>query len=161
MLYWFSAVQQCKSAIIIQMSPSSWASLPFHQTTSLGHHRAPGWAPCYIATSHWLSALHMAVYICWWCFLHLSYSLLPLLCPQVFIHLFGYIRSQLWHVGSSPCHIYSQGKCCSAVMLRAVWVKVLAWRIDVAMVTCADSMFMVQNFPLMKKICLGPLMSKH
>ena len=29
------------------------------------------------------------------------------------------------------------------------------------MVTCADSMFMVQNFPLMKKICLGPLMSKH
>ena len=35
-----SALQQSESAICLQITPRSWASL----TPSLGHHRAPNWA---------------------------------------------------------------------------------------------------------------------
>ena len=38
----------CKSPIIIHTSTLSWASLPSPYPTPLGHHRAPGWAPCVI-----------------------------------------------------------------------------------------------------------------
>ena len=39
-----SAIQQCKSAIIIHTSPPSLSCLP--SPIPPGHHRAPGWAPC-------------------------------------------------------------------------------------------------------------------
>ena len=56
-----SAIQQCKSAIIILMSPPSWASLPSQQPTLRSSEST--WAPCVIAASHKLSVLHMGVYI--------------------------------------------------------------------------------------------------
>ena len=57
--------------------------LPSSRPTPLDHHRAPGWPPCYRATSHQLSVLHMVVYIHLCDFVHPSHALLPLLCPQV------------------------------------------------------------------------------
>ena len=41
-----SAVQQCKSAIIIHISPPSWASLPSLHPTPLNCHRMLDWASC-------------------------------------------------------------------------------------------------------------------
>ena len=41
-----SAVQQCKSAIIIHISPPSWASLPSLHPTLLNCHRVLDWASC-------------------------------------------------------------------------------------------------------------------
>lgn len=38
-----SAVQQCEWAIIIHISPPSWASLPSPCPAPLGHHREPDW----------------------------------------------------------------------------------------------------------------------
>ena len=40
-----SATQQCKSDIIMHISPSSWASLPSPHPALLRPHRVPGWAP--------------------------------------------------------------------------------------------------------------------
>ena len=108
-----SALQQCESAIITHISPSSWTSSPSPHPTSLSHHRAPGWAPCVIqqllTSSLFYGAslvahmgknlpamqatqsipglgrcpLHMIVNICWCYFLHSSHSLPPPLCLQV------------------------------------------------------------------------------
>ena len=82
-----SAIQQCKSAVIIHISPRSWASLPsVRRSTPLNHH----WVLarlgflCYTATSHQLSVLDVVVYLCPCCFLHLSCSLNPTR-PQVCI----------------------------------------------------------------------------
>ena len=77
-----SALQH-KSAIITHIPPPFRAALPSPHPTPLGHRKPPGWAPCHAATSHQLSSLHMAVYICWRYFLHPSHSLLPATCPQV------------------------------------------------------------------------------
>ena len=38
---------------------------------------------CCTESSHQLSILHLIVYICWYYFLHLSYSLTTSLCPQI------------------------------------------------------------------------------
>ena len=75
-----SAVQQNKSAIIIPISPPSWASFPFLHPIPLGHHRVPGWAP--FLYSNFSSAIY---------FTHgsamplspLVPSSIPPLCPQV------------------------------------------------------------------------------
>ena len=48
-----SAVQKCESAISVYISPPSWASLPHPHPTHLGHHRAPGWAPCVQTSFLW------------------------------------------------------------------------------------------------------------
>ena len=58
-----TAIQQCNLAIIIPISPPSWASHPY-PLTPLGHHRAPGWVPCVIQQllSSYLF-LHMVVCI--------------------------------------------------------------------------------------------------
>lgn len=49
MLYWFPALQQGKSVIIIRMSPP--LEPPLHPAP-LGRRRAPGWPPC---TAHCIS----------------------------------------------------------------------------------------------------------
>lgn len=58
--------------------PPSWASLPPHHLTSVGHHRLLDCTP-YLpaAPSHQLSILLMIVDICWCYFLHSSHSLPP------------------------------------------------------------------------------------
>ena len=62
----------------------SLLNIPSHlllHPTSLGCHRAPGWALCHTANSHWLSILHMVIYM--FCTISLHWSLrkafLPLL----------------------------------------------------------------------------------
>ena len=80
-----SAIQQCKSAIIICVYLSSFLSLPplslSHPSRSSQNTRLDSlW---HIATAHQLSILHTALCICWCCSLHLAHSLLPPLCPQV------------------------------------------------------------------------------
>ena len=68
-----SVIQQCESAIIIHLSiPSVLSRPPLPNPTSLGHHRAPDWAPCVLQqllTSH----LFCIVYV----------SMLALLSPFV------------------------------------------------------------------------------
>ena len=54
-----SVVQQCKSVINIYISPPSRASVSL-----LGHHRAPGWAPCEIQQPPTSHLLYTIVYIC-------------------------------------------------------------------------------------------------
>ena len=64
------------------MSP---ASLAASHPTPLGHHRAPGWAPCVreqLLTSY---LFYMVEHICLCYILHSFHSLLPSLCPQVSI----------------------------------------------------------------------------
>ena len=69
-----SAMHQCKSAIVTHASPPSNPQVITECQTGL---------PCYTATSHQLSILHLIVCICWCYFLHSSHSLPPRLCPQV------------------------------------------------------------------------------
>ena len=71
--------------IVIHISPPSGASFSSPHHPTLGHHRLPGWALCYILTAnpHQLTVLHTVVYPCWCYFLHSSHSLLSRLCPQV------------------------------------------------------------------------------
>ena len=77
-----SAVQ-CESAHVciypLPLEPLSHSPAPPHP---LGHHRAPGWAPC-AAASHWLSVLHIRGYVCQCYSPNASHPLLPPLCPQV------------------------------------------------------------------------------
>ena len=71
-------------AIGIHMFPPSWNSFPPpSHPTPLGCPRAPGWAPCVVANSHWLSILHTVLYMHQCYALNSSHLLLPLLCPQV------------------------------------------------------------------------------
>ena len=79
------AVHQYESAIGIHVSPSSWTSLtpptPSHssglsQSTYLS-------SLSQTANSHWLSILHMVMYMSPCYSLHSSDPLLPSLCPQV------------------------------------------------------------------------------
>ena len=84
--YWFwllyddelvSTVQQSESAVTIHMSlpfePPSHHPFP----TPLGHHRVWSWASC----SHWLSILHVVVYVCQHYTPSSSHSPLPCLGP--------------------------------------------------------------------------------
>ena len=50
---------------------------PYPHPTPLGHHRVLGWAPCYMAASHYLSISHMAIYILQCYFLSSSQPLFP------------------------------------------------------------------------------------
>ena len=54
-----SAVQQCRSAIIVRMSPPSLASRPSPSPTCPGHHRALGWVPC--VTQNFSPAIHFTL----------------------------------------------------------------------------------------------------
>ena len=73
-------MQQCKSAIIIRASCLSNPQVITEHQTGI---------PCYRATSHQRSILHLIVYKCWCYFLHSSHSLPPRLCPQVCsLHLY-------------------------------------------------------------------------
>ena len=46
-----SAIQELELAVIIHVSPPSWASLLFHHPTPLGHHRAPKYV-CKMMSAH-------------------------------------------------------------------------------------------------------------
>ena len=78
-------MQQHESAISVYMSPSLWPSVPLSSPShpsrlsestglsSLGH----------AAKSHWLSILHMVVYMFPCNSPYLSHPLLPILCPHI------------------------------------------------------------------------------
>lgn len=56
---------RCATNWISYISPSSWVSHPSPHSTPLGHHGAPGWAPC-IIYSRFLLAIyftHGSVYV--------------------------------------------------------------------------------------------------
>ena len=84
-----SSIKQFKSAIIIHLSPPSWASLlptqGSSQSTRLG-------SLCCIVASHQLSALHVVEYICQCYFLYSSHA-----CPY-------YVHNSILQV-SIPSHI--------------------------------------------------------
>ena len=71
------------------MSPPSWTSPhspPY--PTPLGCHRAPGWTPsAQSAASHWLSILHMIVYICQCYLLNSFHPFLPPLCSKSVLYV--------------------------------------------------------------------------
>ena len=72
--YCVSAMQHRESPINMHISPPFWTPLP----PPLGHHRAPGWAPCVTEASHWLAVIHMVMYT-FRCYpFDLSHSFLPL-----------------------------------------------------------------------------------
>ena len=82
-----SAVQQRESDASIHIYPPSGASLPTSKSSRSTGRSSLG----YIAPSHWLSILHMAMYISQCYFLILSHPLLSLVCLQVhFLHLLLY-----------------------------------------------------------------------
>ena len=56
-------MQQCESAVCIQTSSPSWASLLLPHATPLGHHRARSWAPSaiYTAASHLAGVCFLSV----------------------------------------------------------------------------------------------------
>ena len=65
------------------LPPESPSHLPPHPT-SLGCHKTLNLCSlCHTANSHWLSILHMVIYIFNCCSLNSSHHLLSLLCPQV------------------------------------------------------------------------------
>ena len=58
---WICSVCVCM-CLYIYIFPLSWASLPPHpQSSHLGHHRAPSWAPCATYTS-FLLAIYFTYY---------------------------------------------------------------------------------------------------
>ena len=82
-----SAIHQHESAIGIHICP-----LPLELLSHLPHIPPPRLSEStslsslsHTASFHWLSILHMVVYIYMfpWCSLHSSHPLLPLLCPHV------------------------------------------------------------------------------
>ena len=65
---------------------------------------------CYIATSNQLPVLHMLLYICWCCFLHLSHSFLLPLCLQLcslYLHL----------------HSFSANRFINTIFLDSIWMQ--------------------------------------
>ena len=82
-----SAIQWCKSALSLHISPPSGASLPSPHPSRSSQSPRLG-SPCHTATSHQLSALHMTMYMCRCYVLCSSHSFLPVLCPQAhFLYL--------------------------------------------------------------------------
>ena len=77
-----STIQQSESAVSIHISPLYWTSLPPHPIP-LGHHRAPGWAPCVIQQLPTSYLFFTVVNICQCYSLGSSNPLFPLLPPQV------------------------------------------------------------------------------
>ena len=59
-----SAIQQCKSAIILHLSPPSWIFFPPPSHSFRSSQSARLGSLCYTETSYQLSVLHMVVYIC-------------------------------------------------------------------------------------------------
>ena len=85
-----SAVQQCEPAISIQIFSTSWASLPHTHTHTLPPSHPSRWSQstrlssvCYTATSQYLLALHMVMYIFQCYSLSSSHPILSPLGPQV------------------------------------------------------------------------------
>lgn len=73
----------CSTTTWISHNYTYIASLLSQRPTPLGHHESTRLgSPCYRATSHQLSILHMTVHTCWYYFLHLPHSLPSALCPQ-------------------------------------------------------------------------------
>ena len=114
------AIHQYESAIGIHVSLPSWTSLlPPPHPSPPACHRAPALCtPCYTSNSHWLSVLHMLMYMFWCHSLNSSYPLLPPLWPQV---CSPYLR----HLHRCPAHrfisIISLDPCKMCVLL---WVMI-------------------------------------
>ena len=77
----------CHTTMQISHNYRYMASLPSPYATPLDHQNARLGSLCYVASSHQLSILHMVVYICLCYFLHLSHSLLPLLCRKSILYI--------------------------------------------------------------------------
>ena len=86
-----------------------------HPTPKLSQNTRPG-SLYYIAASHWLSILHMVVYVAQCFFLNSSHPLLPPLCPQ--------IRSLHLHLHLS---VTSQGLCRWKLRSQISWSKSPWW----------------------------------
>jgi len=78
------AIYQHESILGIHMSPPFWTSLPLPtHPTPLGCHRALALGSlCYTLNFHWLSILHMVIYMFQCYSLISSCPLLPPLCPK-------------------------------------------------------------------------------
>ena len=77
--------------------------------TSLGGHKAPSWSPRVdTAASHYLSILHLVVYICQCYSLTLSHLSLPpprVLKSILYICIFNFHLQLLQNIGYSPCFV--------------------------------------------------------
>ena len=87
-----SAKHQHESAIGVHMSPPSWVSLPSHASRLL---QSPSWSSLsHTANSHWLSILHMIMYMfpCWAeCTCNLFYHL-PLRTYLLFLFFYPHLN---------------------------------------------------------------------
>ena len=101
-----SAIHQHESAMGIHVSPPSFTSLPpplpSHPSRLL---QSPGLSSLsHTANSHWLSVLHIVVYMLPCCSLHSPHSLLP---PPAHVHksvLYVCVSTAALEIGSSiPC----------------------------------------------------------
>ena len=82
-----SVMHQHELAISMHMSPNSWTTTPdpSPHPTPLGCHRAQALgALSHSSNSHWLSVLHMVMYMFQCYCLKSSQSLLPLLCSKIY-----------------------------------------------------------------------------
>ena len=77
-----SAIQQSEVSHM-DISVPSLGNLPPLNPIPLGHHSTKLSPLCYIAASHQLAILHMAVYICQCCSPNSSHLPLPSICPRV------------------------------------------------------------------------------
>ena len=116
-IVWVSAVQWCRSAIGIHVSPPSWASL--HPPTPLCHHRAADWVSCVILYNSFSPAIfftHESAYMSMLLSLFIP-LLLPVLCPQVHslylcLHSFP-AQVHPYHFSKFHIHVLIYYICCS------------------------------------------------
>ena len=89
-----SAIYHRESAIGVRMSTTFWTSLP----SPIPPHRcrlSQSWVklPAAASHSHWLSVLHMVIYMFPCCFRSSSHPLLPLLCPKSVLYICIFITA--------------------------------------------------------------------
>ena len=97
MLCWFLPYNKMNQPYIY-MSPLPLELLSHchpHPTT-IGCHRAPAWAPCFIQQLPTSYLFYMAAYISQYYLLSLSHPLLLLLCPQVYSFSAGRLISKIF-----------------------------------------------------------------
>ena len=109
-----SAIHQHGSAMDLHMFPPSWAFLPPpipSQPSRLS--LSPGLTSLsHTANSHWLSILHMIVYMCPWYCLHSSHPLLPIPLPP---HAVYFCK---WSVFGTQPHAFTCALSVIAFMLQ-------------------------------------------